>query len=664
MGIINVLDFQVANLIAAGEVVERPASAVKELVENSIDAGADKITVEIKNGGSSLIRVSDNGKGIFREDVPVAVKRHATSKIRTAADLDGIKTLGFRGEALAAISSVSRLRIITKTAAEEVGTLFECYAGEEGSVSDTGAPVGTTVIVEELFANVPARRKFLKRDATEAMAVYSTLEKMAISHPEVALKFISDSNVKFETVGDGSLKNTLYALFGGEFIKKLTPVNSETREVTVTGFIGNPDNIRANRNFENFFINGRYVRCRTAQAALEQAYDSYIPKDKFPVCILNIKLSPTLVDVNVHPAKLEVKFGDERPVFQAVYSCARGTLENSLPRPELVLPETDRRAEEGRRLLSAYTPVAERGERTRSENLTFGMNAPKNEKNDVPFVFRPDIEYTPIEKTEEKKAPRESDGVSPYVSSRTRETLVSYVEAEKAEEAKQSPVPPENETRETESATSPISEISREEAKTENAVPFYRIIGEAFYTYVFVELTDRVLVIDKHAAHERMNFEELKRNLRSEETPSQLLLVPAFVSLSPEEIAAVREYEREIRATGFDFEIDMRARRVNVSAIPIGFGKESAEDAFATIADRLATGSGSAGETRDMIYEKALYQASCKAAVKGGEENDPKYVRVIVERLLTDPEIRYCPHGRPVSFEITKDNFDRQFKRK
>lgn len=662
MGIINVLDFQVANLIAAGEVVERPASAVKELVENSIDAGADKITVEIKNGGSSLIRVSDNGKGILREDVPVAVKRHATSKIRTAEDLDGIKTLGFRGEALAAISSVSRLRIITKTASEEVGTLFECYAGEDGRVSDTGAPVGTTVIVEELFANVPARRKFLKRDATEAMAVYSTLEKMAISHPEVALKFISDSNVKFETVGDGSLKNTLYALFGGEFIKKLTPVNAETREVAVSGFIGNPDNIRANRNFENFFINGRYVRCRTAQAALEQAYDSYIPKDKFPVCILNIKLHPSLVDVNVHPAKLEVKFGDERPVFQAVYSCVRGTLENSLPRPELVLPETDRRAEEGRRLLSAYTSVAERGERTRSENLSFGMDAFKSEKNDVPFVFRPDVEYTPIETTGESEKPATADSVSPYVSSRTRETLVSYVEAEKAE---QSPPRSENGTRETEPVTSSAAENDpAKEEKTENAVPFYRIIGEAFCTYVFVELTDRVLVIDKHAAHERMNFEELKKNLHSKETPSQLLLVPAFVSLSSEEMAAVREFEREIRATGFDFDFDMRARRVNVSAIPVGFNKGAAEDAFMTIADRLATGSGSAGASRDMIYEKALYQASCKAAVKGGEENDPKYVRVIVERLLTDPEIRYCPHGRPVSFEITKDNFDRQFKRK
>ena len=337
MGKINVLDQQIANLIAAGEVVDRPASVVKEMLENSIDAGAKNITLEIKRGGVSFIRVSDDGCGMSREDVPVSIKRHATSKIKSAADLDGIMTLGFRGEALAAIGSVSKLRIMTKPHGDTMGTLLQATAGDVELFTETRCTDGTTIIVEDLFANVPARRKFLKKDSSEALAVTAVIEKIALSRPDLAFRFISDGALKFATNGDGDLKNCIYAVLGRDFAHRLTPVDDMTDGIGIRGFIGSPENIRANRNYQNFFINGRYVKSRTAMAALEQAFSSYIPGDKFPVCVLFIKLHPAYVDVNVHPAKLEVKFSNEQIVFNAVYSAVRGALTANLDRPERIL---------------------------------------------------------------------------------------------------------------------------------------------------------------------------------------------------------------------------------------------------------------------------------------------------------------------------------------
>ena len=335
MGKINVLPFEVANLIAAGEVVDRPASLVKELLENAIDSGADRISVEIKNGGITFIRVSDNGCGISSDDLPVAIKRHATSKIKTAQDLDGILTLGFRGEALAAISAVCDMRIISKTKDAKSGNILVSSGGEIKEISERACADGTTVIVENLFANVPARRKFLKKDSTETMATGAVVEKIALSKPEIAFKYIADEEIKLETVGDGSLKSAIYGVFGREFAQKLLEVDFVTENVRVTGYIGRPDNVRANRNYQNFFINGRFVKSLTASAALEQAFTSYIPGDKFPCCVLRLDLNPKAVDVNVHPAKLEVKFSNEKAVFNAVYYGVRNAVEKNVTRPEL-----------------------------------------------------------------------------------------------------------------------------------------------------------------------------------------------------------------------------------------------------------------------------------------------------------------------------------------
>ena len=337
MGKINVLSFAVANLIAAGEVVDRPASVIKELLENAIDSGADRITVEIQNGGVTFMRVSDNGCGMEAEDLPVAIRRHATSKIKDAEDLDGILTLGFRGEALAAIASVSHMRIISKTKDAPVGAMLEADGGEIVGLFERAASDGTTVIVEDLFANVPARRKFLKKDVTESSAICASVEKIALSRPDIAFRLIVDGNIKLDTVGDGNLKNTVYSIFGREFSSKLIAVSSDSDSISVSGFIGRSDNVRANRNYQNFFINGRYVKSKTACAAIEQAYTSYIPPEKFPCCILYINVNPATVDVNVHPAKLEVKFSNEKPVFEAVYYAVRNALEENRSRPDFAV---------------------------------------------------------------------------------------------------------------------------------------------------------------------------------------------------------------------------------------------------------------------------------------------------------------------------------------
>ena len=373
MGKINVLSTQIANLIAAGEVVDRPASVVKELVENSIDAHAKHIIIEIKNGGVSYIRVSDDGVGIAAEDMPLALKRHATSKIEKAADLNAIFTLGFRGEALAAISSVSKVRIISKTQEAQNGTMLYADSGEIIEISDAGCPLGTTITVEELFASVPARRKFLKKDSTEAAAVCASAEKIALSHPEVAFKLISDGNVKIETAGDGKLDHAIYSIIGKDFAKKILPVKCHGDGVEVYGYIGRSDNVKPTRNFQNFFINHRYVKSRTAMAALEQAFSSYIAPEKFPCCVLFIDIDPSAVDVNVHPAKLEVKFSNEKLIFDTVYYAVRNTIEKNTERPDLILKSPPNTHQSH---VNAFVPVLDKSDRRNFSPEQLQFNTP------------------------------------------------------------------------------------------------------------------------------------------------------------------------------------------------------------------------------------------------------------------------------------------------
>ena len=657
MAKINVLSFAVANLIAAGEVVDRPASVIKELLENAIDAGATRITVEIQQGGVTYMRVADNGCGITPEDLPVAIRRHATSKIKEAADLDGIATLGFRGEALAAIAAVSDLRIITRTPDAAFGTCLSARAGEVVDVTEQGAPIGTTVIVENLFGNVPARRKFLKKNVSEAIAVTTYVEKIALSRPDIALRLIIDGTMKLDTAGDGDLRSAMHAVFGRELVAKMLPVKGTGEGVTVEGYIGTPDTARPKRNYENFFINGRYVNCRTAAAAVEQAYTSFIPPEKFPCCVLAVTINPAAVDVNVHPAKLEVKFSNERPVFEAVYSAVRTALEENVARPEIKLGATaipaahnafvpieeGKRESVARRQLTidhaAPTPPAKREEPAAFSTMSAAEYAKKYtgggfgsvKRESAPTQFRTELPYhrapvKPIEKAPVTPAPSPA---APVVPVRTP------VEAEAPE------------------ASVPVAEPVK--------APVWRIIGEAFHAYVIVECDDKLLLIDKHAAHERVLFEDLRARMKERVESTQLLLLPLSLDVSSEDAALLDAYRAEIEAIGFAFTAD--EHRVSVSEIPEGLSPAAAGELLCSLPATLQSGEGNAALSRELLFEKALYQGACKAAIKAGRAYPPEYVEWLVGKLMSLPDITVCPHGRPVAMVLTHSAIDRQFKR-
>lgn len=639
MGKINVLSAQVANLIAAGEVVDRPASVVKELVENSIDAHATHITVEIKNGGVSYIRVSDDGSGISSDDMPLALKRHATSKIEKAADLNAIFTLGFRGEALAAISSVSKVRIISKTEGAENGTMIYADGGDIIEVSEAGCPKGTTITVEELFANVPARRKFLKKDATEASAVCASLEKVALSHPEISFKLISDGNIKLESAGDGKLDHAIFSILGKDFAKKLIPIKCGNDGISVHGFICRPDNVKPTRNFQNFFVNRRYVKSRTAMAAIEQAYSSYIAPERFPACVMFIEINPSTVDVNVHPAKLEVKFSNEKLIFDTIYYAVRNALEKNVERADLILRSPSTSVSPS--ALNAFVPVIDRADRKdfSPEQIKFETSGT------IPF-------YSEVSNEFRENARKEISSPQPSADAKTFtpkfDPLINDV-----------PVPDSFAKTERETSFPIITNISRNEVQ----LPEYSIIGVAFNTYIFVECDNKVIIIDKHAAHERILFEALRGKLKNASLAPQVLLVPITVGLSQTDFTAVCEYEDSFCEIGFAFEKEPSQKQIKITQIPSALKISDVEDVFATMADRLAEGTGNVEITKQDVYEKALYQASCKAAMKGGRRDSESDVRYVVEKILTIPDITVCPHGRPVVINLSKRDLDKQFGR-
>ena len=703
---INVLPFAVANLIAAGEVVDRPASVIKELMENSIDAGATRITVEIQNGGVTFMRVTDNGCGMEPEDIPTAIRRHATSKIRSAEDLDGILTLGFRGEALAAIASVSDLRIISKTEEAEFGTLLEAHCGEIVSLCEQGCSTGTSVIVENLFANVPARRKFLKKDVTESMAVTANVEKVALSNPHIAMRLIVDGNVKLETAGDGNLKNTIYSVFGKEFAARMIEVDSESEGIRVRGFIGRTDNVKANRNHQNFFINGRYVKSKTAMAALEQAYTSYLPPEKFPACVLYLSLNPARVDVNVHPAKLEVKFSNEKPVFEAVYYTVRTALESNSARPSVELYVGKRKGSPrvGGRVSDATLPVEDgRRESLSSRQLSYNLAGEplsydlKGETQPQPQMRMTAEEYRNlyVDNTPAHKAPaiaqKQPDltvqnrgnlptvtakGASAPVQEKTapvQETVVPVQEKpapvqETAAPVQEKPVPVQEAAEPVQEPVAPVQETTalvQEEKPAQEAtprvIPSYRIVGEVFHSYVIVECEDKMLLVDKHAAHERILFEQLKAGLHQVAPTSQLLMLPVEVMMTSGEVEALKEYGDELARIGFF--LRYARNTVYADAIPEGVESGAVADMLSTMAGRILNATGSVKLTRDIIFEKALYQAACKAAIKAGRIYADEHIQWIVQKLMEIPDITFCPHGRPVALELSHRTLDNQFNR-
>ena len=652
MGKINVLDFEIANLIAAGEVVERPSSVMKELIENSIDSGATEIVAEIKRGGVALIRVSDNGCGMEKEDLPVALKRHATSKIRSREDLEGIMTLGFRGEALAAISSVSVVTIITKTKDAKAASMLTSEGGKVTDVSEVGAADGTTVVVENLFYNVPARRKFLKKDSTEAMNVAALVEKVALSRPDISIQLLIDGEERFKTPGNGQLIDTIYAIFGKEFSSKLIKADGVANGITVTGYIGRSDNVRKNRNLQNVFINGRYVKSLTAMAAIEKAYTSYIAPEAFPVCVLFLEMNPQTVDVNVHPAKLEVKFANEQPVFEAVYYTVKRAIEDYEYRPEMQLgkqPKNDRNP------LGAFVPLGAdtKGEQIRlqtAETRPASYTMPERQREHIgnridlsKYGIQVDKPVKVASGAGERIARNTASEISPKES---LDILKKYSET----------APASGYTQKVDTAPTKI-EVAPTVDSTE-----YRIIGEAFDCYVMVEYAGALLVIDKHAAHERIIFEDLKRSREQDgRVASQALLLPVTVLLTADEMSVAEEYKAEIESIGF--ELELQNGHVNITAIPDAISVQNAESLITEMLDDILKGKGNPELTEKIRREKALYQVACKAAIKGGRSYDASIIDWLVSRVLALPDIIVCPHGRPIAFRLTKTELDRQFDR-
>lgn len=717
MGRINVLSFDVANLIAAGEVVDRPSSVIKELLENSIDSGARQITVEIKNGGTTYMRVSDDGSGIEADDLPIAIKRHATSKIKTSDDLMKILTLGFRGEALAAISSVSDMRIISKTADASYGAMLEAHSGEITEYCEQAARKGTTVIVENLFANIPARRKFLKRDATEASAIGTIVEKIALSHPEISFRFISDGSVKLDTPGDGHLETVIYTVMGRDMQNGMIYVNGEIDNIGVCGYIGRSDIVKSNRNYQNFFINNRYIKSKLAVAAIEQAYTSYLPPEKFPCCVLNLTINPAIVDINVHPTKLEVKFANEKPVFEAIYHTVKTALEENTTRPEIKIGSSSgaqqrisasqyKTIAEARPLSWAFAPINDKTSRKDDSQIKYSELASDKpdvsvDENDAPRAHVADaVSETVAPSSSDMQAqntiPQEAIElerefqeirVEDMTPSKARDFLYNHLkyfndhpngmqdgfdeydefsnEASVAQSsAPTSPVDICDDAPATPEGSLNELDVHREEERAEELappIPQYRVVGEVFNSYLIVEREEKMLIIDKHAAHERIIFEKNKAMMRSKEPSSQMLISPIEIMLTSAEIAIVNDYRSDFEKLGF--KLGTKKYSILVYSIPTELASCDVQDTLTTMISRIRDGSGNAKLTRDILFEKALYQASCKAAIKAGREYVEAHTDWIIEQLMKIPDITFCPHGRPVAMELSKKNLDHQFER-
>lgn len=702
MGVINVLDKHIAELIAAGEVVERPSSVIKELVENSIDAGAKNITVEIKNGGTTFMRVADDGCGIYRDDIKKAFLRHATSKVKTANDLDMISTLGFRGEALASISAVSRLQVITKNKNEEIGSCYEIEGGDEISLEEAGCPTGTTFVIRDLFYNIPARSKFLKKDVAEGNAVSALMDKIVLSHPEVAFTFIRDGKQVLRTFGDGKLLSAIYSVFGKDFAKGLIPVDYTLDSVTVKGYISKPINSRPNRNMQNFFINGRFVKTRTGMAALEEAYKGSIMVGKFPSAVLQLTVPYEIIDVNVHPAKIEVRFINERPVFDAIYHAVKTALQQGDERKQIHFKENTAFNE-----IKKVNPfnnaqaVFAKAENTPAEKPIKPIERIEPVlKNSEPKPYNP---FDELDLKDEKTKPvsidnlKMSDSSNPFdIYSKQAIKRNSELENKKAEFSKQKlekaeqlilkatqqeeSLPKQEITVDdltAESTETPIeTEVSKEEVKplkeisenkTDNNDALtelpkeqtkLRFLGEAFNTYIIVEKNDNeVLIIDKHAAHERIIYEKLKADSGSANV--QYLLTPITVTLDKIDYDAAVSNLDMFAKCSFDVE-DFGNGTLLVRSAPQYLAATEIADCITEMSGYIASGK------KDIYTEKMdwfYHNVSCRSAIKAGNKSTVQELMDIAWTLEKNPQIKYCPHGRPICIVMTKYEIEKQFGR-
>lgn len=622
MARINVLPKEIYQLIAAGEVVERPSSVVKEMIENSLDAGAKNITLEIKNGGSTYIRITDDGCGIERDDVRKVFVSHATSKISQKDDLNSIGTLGFRGEAMASISAVSKVELLTKAQNEEIGTRYEIEGGQEIEFDDAGCPNGTTIVVRDIFFNTPARMKFLKKDVTEGNQVAAIVDRMAISHPEISFRFIRDGKQMLITSGNGDLKSTIYSVLGKEISDSLMSVDYSYDNMSLSGFVSKPTASRKSRAMQFFYINNRVVKSKTAMAALEQAYKNTIMVGRFPACVLNIELNPAQVDVNVHPAKTEVRFANERPVFDLVYYGVKTAIENDTTVKEIQFKEKTGFSSSPNSIFNSA-----RQESTYQSKFEFFK------KKDEPPVQQ-------VIKTKPSEDFWRVEASKPKYEITEKEDIIEKAETTlpKAEQIPQEEV------------------VIKDEKDYENIIPNFKLIGEAFKTYLIVEIENELYFIDKHAGHERMNYEKFKAQATVE---TQMLLAPVAVNLTKDEFIAVSENMELIKSCGFELE-EFGESQIIVRAIPSLVDNDDVKDLMLEIAQKLLD------HKTDIIPDKIdwiYHSASCRGAVKAGDYTSRQEQEMFIKKLLSMPNIRFCPHGRPVFIKMSKYDIEKQFGR-
>lgn len=670
---INLLTKEVAELIAAGEVIERPSSIIKELLENSIDSGANSITVEIRRGGITYMRVTDNGCGIDEPDVPKAFLRHATSKLRSKEDLDKIFTLGFRGEALASIAAVAKVEIYTKPAADEYGTHYIIEGTEEKLFEKAGCADGTTIVVKDIFYNVPARLKFLKKDVSEGNSIANIIEKIALSHPDISFKFIRDGKAEFYTSGDGDIFSTVYTVFGKQLAAAMLPVDYELNGIHIAGFTIKPLFGRAKRSFQNFFINGRYVRSFTCTKALEDAYTNSIMEGKFPACVLMINVPPDVVDVNVHPAKIEVRFSNDDVIYNTLYFAIKSALLAGSVPSEMNIPSRPRID------YTVYpqkpTPPPEQYRFAESEKPAEPVK-PIKVSVSVPTEIIPEIhaaESVSEKPITEKQTEKPAESVIekkeaaqeackpiadiPTVNEEEKPVVVDEpIEKSKADVSSDISEEPVSGFKYISSASlkkknEPVIEIAQKEEKT------VTLIGEAFKTYIIAECGDEVVFIDKHAAHERILFENIKA--RKQPLNSQMLLVPIEIMLEYSEYDALEENSALISELGFEIGF-VKAPLVSIKGIPAILDGCEAEGLVQKLAGNLLEHKHN---PMPEILDDMYHTFACKAAIKAHDSNSPKELLWLVKEVLSRDEIRYCPHGRPVMFKLTKYDFDKQFKR-
>ncbi len=681
---INVLSREISELIAAGEVIERPSSVIKELIENSIDAGSEHITVEIKHGGTTFIRIADDGCGIAYEDVPKAFLRHATSKIKDADDLNSILTLGFRGEALASVCAVSRTDIMTKQADDELGTHYTIEGSEEKLYEQTGCPDGTTIIIRDLFYNVPARQKFMKKDAVEGNMVAGIVNKIAMSHPEIAFKFIRDNKLEFSTAGDGKMYSAMFAVYGRTFAGDMIPVDYEQDGIRVSGFTVKPLYSKANRSFQNFFVNDRFVKSQVCASAVEEAYKGTIMTGKFPACVLKLEIAPDTIDVNVHPAKLEIRFSDERPVYDCLFFAIKSALMNAGLVYDFQLKAPSKSSGSSEEYVQPKLPEAAPSQNTQSDSPAVDISSDKRTDRSVALSSSPSVSAVtyvhPSPAADDESSHPSGDAAHKEVTEASTQNSPVDIPAQSAENVTEDNIPvSEALSQETCTETAPEPDAPAEDelsdkyqfitgsalkkketvqpVEQEPERPAVRLVGEVFGGFVISEIEEKMVVIDKHAAHERIIYERLKAE--NKVNPSQLVLCPTGLLLSLDEVEALKENNEIIENMGFSLDYS-NSPYVSVKAMPVILAELNMDEVIQELAENFRNNKR---DPRPEAIDDIYHTMACKAAIKMNDKNSDMELKQLVEDVYFDERIRHCPHGRPVMFIISKYDFEKQFRR-